>query len=514
MASIIRLKRSATSGNPATLAAGEMAYSSLADNGSNGGDRLYFGHGTETGGDAANHEVIGGKFFTQQLDHAKGTLTANSALLVDANKKINELLVDNITIDGNTISSTDTNGNIVLTPNGDGLIDVSFTNIIDLATPTDSAHAATKGYVDAKATAAFLKYKAGSDSDVIDLDTETLTFAGGIGLTATVSSNQVAMALDNTSVTSGSYGSGTAIPTFTVDDQGRLTAAGSVSVSTTLNVAGDSSSTGSIALGSDTLNIKGMEGIDVTASGSLFTIAAETATDTNKGVASFDATDFGNTNGAITVSETTLGSTGLNPGATVTDLAGLTQLDVDNVRLNGNILSTTDSDNALMWLDPGNNMAVQGKVIIRGDLQVDGTQTIINSTTMTVDDKTIVLADGAADSAAATGSGIEVSTAGANILWNAGTDNWDFNRSINLPSGLDFKIDGVGTNERIDDRLNNLIQVGEGLDIVYDDTANTLTFSAELATSSNPGVASFSSDYFTVDGAGEVIIHEVNGGTY
>lgn len=59
----------------------------------------------------------------------------------------------------------------------------------------------------------------------------------------------------------------------------------------------DSSSTGSIALGSDTLNIKGMEGIDVTASGSLFTIAAETATDTNKGVASFDATDFGNTNG-------------------------------------------------------------------------------------------------------------------------------------------------------------------------------------------------------------------------
>jgi len=93
MASIIRIKRSATSGNPTTLAAGELAYSSLADNGSNGGDRLYVGHGSETNGDAANHEVIGGKFFTDQLDHAKGTLTANSALIVDANKKINELLV-------------------------------------------------------------------------------------------------------------------------------------------------------------------------------------------------------------------------------------------------------------------------------------------------------------------------------------------------------------------------------------------------------------------------------------
>ena len=82
MASIIRLKRSATSGNPATLAAGELAYSSLAGTISNGGDRLYIGTGTETNGDAANHEVVGGKYFTTKLDHALGTLTANSALLV------------------------------------------------------------------------------------------------------------------------------------------------------------------------------------------------------------------------------------------------------------------------------------------------------------------------------------------------------------------------------------------------------------------------------------------------
>ena len=148
MASIIRLKRSATSGNPSTLAAGEMAYSSLADNGSNGGDRLYFGHGTETGGDAANHEVIGGKFFTQQLDHAKGTLTANSALLVDANKKINELLVDNLTLDGNTISANDANGDVFISPSGTGQVVINFSRIEDVATPVDSADAATKGYVD------------------------------------------------------------------------------------------------------------------------------------------------------------------------------------------------------------------------------------------------------------------------------------------------------------------------------------------------------------------------------
>ena len=41
MASIIRIKRSTVTGNPATLGAGELAYTALVDNGSNGGDRLY-----------------------------------------------------------------------------------------------------------------------------------------------------------------------------------------------------------------------------------------------------------------------------------------------------------------------------------------------------------------------------------------------------------------------------------------------------------------------------------------
>ena len=61
MASIIRIKRSSTNGNPATLGAGELAYSALSGTISNGGDRLYIGIGTETSGNAANHVVVGGK---------------------------------------------------------------------------------------------------------------------------------------------------------------------------------------------------------------------------------------------------------------------------------------------------------------------------------------------------------------------------------------------------------------------------------------------------------------------
>lgn len=122
MASIVRIKRSEVSGNPSILGQGELAYSALPDNGSNGGDRLYIGMGTETAGNAVNHVVIGGKFFTDMLDHTKGVLTANSAIVTDAASKIDNLKVDNIDIDGNSITSTNVNGNINITPNGSGYI--------------------------------------------------------------------------------------------------------------------------------------------------------------------------------------------------------------------------------------------------------------------------------------------------------------------------------------------------------------------------------------------------------
>jgi len=134
MASIIRIKRSPTSGNPSVLGAGELAYSALAGTQSNGGDRLYVGFGTETAGDAANHFVIGGKYFTDMLDHVQGTNTASSALITDASGKIDVLKTTNLQIGGsgvtNYIQSTDTNGNIVLDPNGTGYVSIVGTNAL------------------------------------------------------------------------------------------------------------------------------------------------------------------------------------------------------------------------------------------------------------------------------------------------------------------------------------------------------------------------------------------------
>src|SRR6056300_634373 len=100
MATILQIKRSGTSGSPSELAQGELAYSYFSGT---GGDRLYIGTGTETDGVAANIEVIGGKYFTEQLDHTKGTLTASSALLVDSNKAIDEIIIGNNTTTGGAL---------------------------------------------------------------------------------------------------------------------------------------------------------------------------------------------------------------------------------------------------------------------------------------------------------------------------------------------------------------------------------------------------------------------------
>ncbi len=96
---------------------------------------------------------------------------------------------------------------------------------------------------------------------------------GGVGLTKTYvdSTGITTIDLDNTAVTAGSYGSATKIPTFTVDAQGRLTAAGEADVATTLTINGDTGTTG-ISLLTESLQVSGGEGIDVAVTDNTITI--------------------------------------------------------------------------------------------------------------------------------------------------------------------------------------------------------------------------------------------------
>jgi hypothetical protein len=71
-----------------------------------------------------------------------------------------------------------------------------------------------------------------------------------------------------------------------------------------------------------------------------------------------------------------------------------------------------------------------GTVVIAGNLQVDGTTTTINSSTVEVDDINLTLASGAVNAAAANGAGITVDGASANITYNSTTDHWNMNKSL------------------------------------------------------------------------------------
>lgn len=290
MASIIRIKRSSVAGNPSVLGAGELAYSALTNNDSNGGDRLYIGIGTETAGDAATHLVIGGKYFTDLLDHTRGTLTASSALITDASSKLDNLKVDNLDLNGNTLSTTNTNGDLLLTPNGTGKTVITNPFIGDTST----------------SLAEF----------IFDTVGGAITSGTGITITNNDGANTSTVSITNTTVTGAGtpVGSSTSIPVITYNAQGQLTAVSTASISTSLGIAGDTG-TDTVALATDTLTFTGGTGIDSAVTNNVVTFNIDSTVATLTGTQTL-------TNKTINLSSNTLVATSAQLAAAVTDETG------------------------------------------------------------------------------------------------------------------------------------------------------------------------------------------------
>jgi hypothetical protein len=116
-----------------------------------------------------------------------------------------QVTVDNLDINGNTIASTDTNGNITLDPNGTGAVDVSSAKIVNVATPTVNSDAANKVYVDTL-VASGITYHAPVKYEVPTALTATYNQPGGagvgVGATLTNAGTLAAFAPDGPTVAS------------------------------------------------------------------------------------------------------------------------------------------------------------------------------------------------------------------------------------------------------------------------------------------------------------------------
>jgi hypothetical protein len=325
---VIKLKYSEVNAQPAddSLSHAEPAYSYQSG-------RLWIGKfiddGTGNGTGAIVPRQIGGEYFTGLLDHTGGTnqaLVDNtvSALLTDTEGYVDELLAEALTIGtsggaGIRITSIVTNldsavsnvqlvtagavksyvdsqlgstsltdlddvtlgtladANVLMyqagtgqwvnraftgdvTINASGVTDITATTVTagsyGSATAIPTFTVAADGRITAASTvsvATVLSVQGDDETPTsVDLLTDTFTVAGGVGLTSSTSADRVTIRLDDTTVTAGVYGDASNVPTFEVDAQGRIIAAGTVSIATSLDISGG---TGTADSGSDTVNL-------------------------------------------------------------------------------------------------------------------------------------------------------------------------------------------------------------------------------------------------------------------
>jgi len=278
MASIIRIKRSSGTAKPASLNWGEMAY--VTGIGQYGGtnqykDRIFLGD------DGSNVNPVAGHYYTSMMEHTPGALAGvtnsrNSdggiVAILDSSRKIDVWNVDNITLDTNTISSTDTDGDLILNPNGSGEIMIPDDTFLGFGGGADGT--------------------AASDSK-IEYDengTDQLTFTG-----ADVRFN---IATQSTS-----------------KDTGAVIVEGGLGIEKNINVGG---------------------------------------------------------NLAVSGGNSTLG----------------------NIRIENNIIASLSGAGNKIFIDPyPDGLSTEGDVIIKGNLQVDGTTTTVNSTQTTVNDPIMMVGD-------------------------------------------------------------------------------------------------------------------------
>ena len=366
MATTIQIKRSTGTTAPSSLSAGEMAITFGTGTQSNLGDRLFIGDGSTV-------DVIGGKFFSDMLDHVQGTLTASSALTVDSNKAVDDLIVGNNATTGGSIELKEG------TNNGTHHVQLKSPNALsgNLALTLPSADGSSTNVLRTNGSGT-LSFGAVATSEL----SGTITNAQLAGSIADSKLNQITtagkVALSSLEIDGGTdIGANLAdADLFIVDDGagGTNRKLAASRIKTYVNSAGGTAITaldidGGTDVGEDLVDADLMI-VDNGADGTnrkttltrikkyVYSALSGDATASDSGALTIASGSVENSmlagsiaNAKLTNSAVTVGSTSISLGASATAIAGVTELTVDNLNVNGNTIATTNTNGNLV-LDP------------------------------------------------------------------------------------------------------------------------------------------------------------------
>ena len=376
MASKLLVKRSTGTAAPGTIEFGELALTVGSGTQANLGDRLFVGDNNSAA------QVVGGKYFTDMLDQVHGVLTADSSIVVDSNSKIDQLLVDDVQINANVIDTSTTDADLIIGANGTGKVVFQDGQEVEFGTSGD------------------LEF-VWDDSDG---DLQVRRVSGGNAAASVLIQDDIPL----------KFGTGNDARVYydeTTTDKLRWAGADQ-QYDTGVQVTFADTTT---ATNSTTAAVMVSGGLAVGAKAWIKDIVVDD--DATIGTADTDT---------LTVNSTTTFENGVTFNGTQTVAGTVNQtgeFTIDQLKMDGNILSTTSGTEMIIDPFPAGNDS-EGLVIIKGDLQIDGTTTTVNSASMSVNDPTIELGDPTVTlslTAAAT-SGATVLTVDRVVGLNVGDD--------------------------------------------------------------------------------------------
>ena len=411
MASIIRVKRSTGTSAPGTLNFGELGLTVGVGTHGNKGGRVF------AGDNSSNPQEIGGRYYTDLLSIEPGKVAgqqnpstfANGFVpILDGDRKVDLWNVDNLSLDGNTIASTDTDGNIIFDPNGTGSVVVVDDTFLVFGNSGDAKIEYDEDGSDLiQVTGVKWRYNVPIEVNELSVvGVSTLNSSGGI--TTTGGDLYVGGDLfiqDDLILDEATTRNLNVTGIATVQNKLHLLDNDVAHFGGSLGQAGDlqisHNGTNSI-IKNDTGHLKtNAQTFHVNNNADNESMAVFTA---NAGVELFfnNAKKLETRIDGVNVTGTTetdaLLVTGVSTYQGQSNFTGKMVVtggvEIDNIGISSNIIATRSGAGNQLYIDPyPDGLSNEGTVIIKGDLQVDGTQTTVNSSSVTSNESIFRLGD-------------------------------------------------------------------------------------------------------------------------